>query len=123
MTRLNAPQDRGLTRRRFSLLALLLTAGVLLPLLAGPVAAQSLDELRAAGRIGERFDGFAEARDGALADQVAEINAKRRAIYQEQANKQGVPLEQVGKVYAVEIVKQVPSGTWILTPDGQWRQK
>lgn len=123
MTRLDASQDRGPTRRRFALLSLLLAAGLVVAPLAAPAAAQSLDELRASGRIGERFDGFAEARDSALADQVAEINAKRRAIYQEQASKQGVSVEQVGKVYAGEIIKQLPSGAWILTADGQWRQK
>jgi uncharacterized protein YdbL (DUF1318 family) len=111
--------------RRFFLLSLL-AAGALaltLPLLTGPAAAQSLDELRASGQIGERYDGYAVARDPALGDMVAGINAKRRGIYEEQAKKQGVAVEQVGLVYANEIVNQVPAGTWILTADGEWRRK
>ena len=112
-----------MTRRWFSLLSLLAAAALALPLLAGPAAAQSLDELRASGKLGERYDGFAVARDPGVADQVKAINDKRRAIYQQQADKQGVPMEQVGLVYANEIVQQVPAGTWILTADGEWRRK
>jgi uncharacterized protein YdbL (DUF1318 family) len=63
------------------------------------------------------------ARDTAFADQVKAINDKRRAIYEEQAKKQGVPVDQVGLVYAKEILQQIPAGTWVLTPDGEWRRK
>ncbi|TXI38532.1 MAG: DUF1318 domain-containing protein, partial [Nitrosomonas sp.] len=51
-----------------------------------------------------------------------EINAKRRSIYQEKATAQGIDIEQVGKVYAEEIIRKVPSGTWIQL-NGQWKQK
>lgn len=112
-----------MTRRWFSLLSLLMVTALVLPLLAGHAAAQSIDDLRASGKVGERYDGFAVARDSAVADQVAEINAKRRDIYEKEAAKQGAPLEQVGKVYAAKIVKQVPAGTWILTDKGDWLQK
>lgn len=112
-----------MTRRWFSLFSLLALVAVALPLLAAPVAAQSLDELRAAGKVGERYDGFAVARDPSVADLVKDINAKRREIYQQQASKQGVPQDQVGAVYAGEIFQQVPVGTWILTPDGEWRRR
>lgn len=112
-----------MTRPWFSLLSLLALATVALPLLAGPAAAQSLDELRAAGKIGERYDGLAVARDPALADMVKDINAKRREIYAQQAQKQGVSVEQVGMVYASELLEKLPAGTWFLTPDNEWRRK
>ena len=112
-----------MTRRWFSLLSLLMAATLALPLLAGPAGAQSLDDLRAAGKIGERFDGFAVARDGDYADMVKDINAKRRAIYEKQAAKQGASLKQVGMVYANEIIQKVPDGTWILTAEGDWVRK
>ncbi|MEQ9608849.1 MAG: DUF1318 domain-containing protein, partial [Kiloniellaceae bacterium] len=98
------------TRRRFSLFALLAGALLVLPLLSGPVAAQSLDELRAAGKVGERYDGYAVARDPSAADMVTDINAKRREIYETQAKKQGVPASQVGAVYAGELWQKVPAG-------------
>lgn len=112
-----------MTRRWFSLLSLLAAAMVALPLLAAPAAAQSLDELRAAGKIGERYDGLAVARDPAFADMVKSINAKRREIYEQQAKSQGVSVEQVGMVYAGELLEKLPAGTWFLTPDNEWRRK
>ncbi len=112
-----------MTRRWFSLFSLLVATALALPLLAEPVAAQSLDELRSSGKVGERYDGFAVARDSSAANLVKTVNAKRRAIYEQQAAKQKISVEQVGMVYANEIVQQVPNGTWILTADGKWRQK
>jgi len=112
-----------MTRRWFSLLSLFMAAALALPLLATPASAQSLDDLRAAGKIGERYDGLAVARDGDFADMVKEINAKRLEIYKKEAAKQGVGLEQVGKVYAAKIIKQSPEKTWFLTADGDWLQK
>lgn len=89
---------------------------------ATQAAAGTLEDLRASGAIGERYDGYAVAKEpGAQAD-VDEINAKRRAIYQEKAAAQGIPIEQIGKVYAEEIIKKIPAGTWIQL-NGQWRQK
>ena len=57
-------------------LALVITQAVL-----QPAAADQLDELRAKGQIGERFDGYAEARDGAsdaARALVEKVNAQRR---------------------------------------------
>jgi uncharacterized protein len=112
-----------MTRRWFSLLSLLAAAALALPLLSGSVSAATLDELRAAGKVGERYDGFAVARDPSAADLVKEVNDKRRKIYEERAKKQGVTAEAVAAVYAKEIVDQVPDGTWVLTADGEWRRK
>ena len=117
------PTDGMMTRRRFTLLSLLAAGLLAFPLQNGPAAAASLDELRAAGKIGERYDGFAVARDPDAADMVTEINAKRREIYDARAKKQNVSAEQVGRVYAGEIWEKVPAGTWFLTADGEWKKK
>lgn len=117
------PKDSKMTRRWFSLLSLLAATAVALPLLAAPSAAQTLDELRATGKIGERYDGLAVARDPGLADTVQNINAKRLEIYRQQAQKQGVSVEQVGMVYASELLEKLPAGTWFLTPDNEWRRR
>lgn len=90
---------------------------------AGPARAQSADALRASGQAGERFDGYMEARDPSVADAVATINAERRAIYQARAAEQGVSPDQVGKVYAQQIIGRVPPGTWLKTEQGQWIRK
>lgn len=94
--------------------------------LAGPPAhAQALDDLRRSGAIGERYDGFVAVRQnvpGAAAI-VAQVNAERRRIYAERARQQNITPAQVGLVYAQEIVRNAPAGTWFLDQSGNWRRK
>ena len=98
---------------------------VLLVFAAAPAAAQSLDELRAAGAIGERFDGLAVAReaDAGIRAMVAKVNAKRLEIYDQRAAQESVGVGEVGRVYARQIMQKAPAGTWFLTEGGQWRQR
>ena len=122
-----APQPRGDSESqpmRIQPLAIF-TAFVLLILAAAPVAAQSLDEMRATGAIGERFDGLAVAREAAAGVQamVAQVNAKRLEIYSQRAAQEGVGVGDVGRVYAQQIMQKAPAGTWFLTEGGQWRQR
>lgn len=112
-------------RRRFiTLLAVSLLA---IALGAPPAVAQTLDELRSSGTIGERYDGLAMVRDtGASAKvraMVADVNAQRQKIYAKRAAEQGVPADQVGRVYAKEIFQNAPTGTWFLGEDGSWTKK
>ncbi len=112
-----------LRRHMLAALAALLLAGLTFPAGAEP----SLDALRAEGVIAERYDGLVEIRvddppAGAKAV-VEEINAKRREIYRERAEKQGVSQEAVGKVYAKQIVERAPEGTYFKQPDGSYVQK
>lgn len=115
-----------LWRMRTSLLALSALLMVLTMAL-GPASAQSLDALRAGGVVGERFDGLAVIRDPGASAQiralVQQVNQKRQQIYSQRASEQGVPIAQVGRVYAAQIQGQAPSGTWILSASGQWSQK
>ena len=117
---------RGRPRSRSPLVALLL-AGLLA--FGAPVAAAAptLDELRASGVVGERYDGVVVVRtssaDAGVRAVVDSVNAKRREIYAERAKKQGVEAREVGKVYALEIVENAPAGTWFLGEDGKWVQK
>ena len=90
-----------------------------------PAAAGPLDDLRAQGLVGERSDGYAEARSGASAKVkalVSRVNAKRKVLYEKRAKEQGVKADQVGRVYAQEIVEDLPAGSWVKTNSG-WRQK
>ncbi len=112
-------------RRRFiTLLAVSLLAVALGAL---PAVAQSLDKLRSAGIVGERFDGLAVVRDSGASSQVramvADVNAKRRRIYAKRAAEKGVPADQVGRVYVQEIFRKAPPGTWFLGEDGRWTKK
>jgi len=85
--------------------------------------AASLQELRASGALGENSSGYVVARDSGAKADAATINKQRKALYAEKAKAQGVSIDQVGKVYASEILKKVPKGTWIQNEKGQWLQK
>lgn len=106
------------------ILAAALTAAALL---AAPASAQSLDQLRSSGAVAERFDGQLMVRQpGAGADVralVDRVNAERARIYTQRAREQNVPADQVGRVYAAEIMQKAPPGTWFLGENGSYTRK
>ena len=113
----------GLSRR-----LLLGLSGVLAVAPFGGARAQSrlLDAPRAAGSVGERFDGFAVVRGAPTPDVAAlveQVNAERRTIYAQRAQADKATPDAVGKVYALEILKSAPKNTWFLSEQGQWTQK
>ncbi len=110
-------------RRNFSR-ALVMAAVVLaLGLSAPPVLAQSLDELRASGAVGERYDGYAQALQSSAAGVVEQVNAKRGQIYAQRASQEGTSADQIGRVYARQIFAKAPRGTKFLQEDGSWITK
>ena len=112
---------QGLIR---SLLAIFVVLAALsAPIATGPAVAQDLDQLRAGGLVGERFDGYAEAIDQSYLEFVRGVNGKRHQIYQQRAAEQNVPVDQVGRLYAKQIISQSPSGTRLLKEDGTWATK
>jgi uncharacterized protein YdbL (DUF1318 family) len=100
-----------------------------LALLATGAAAQSrvLDGPRASGAVGERYDGYAVVRDrsqaASLGSLVDRVNAERREVYAKRAAAERVPVDQIGRVYAAEIFRSAPPGTWFLQESGQWVRK
>ncbi len=114
-------------RRTFFRLTFLAVATLVLGLglgLSGPPAlAQSLDQLRASGAVGERFDGYAQALQSSAAGTVDQVNAKRRQIYAERAAAEGVSADQIGRVYAQQIFSKAPRGTRFLQENGAWITK
>jgi len=108
-------------------LAWLIVLASLASYIPARAADRVLDDLRASGAVGERWDGLAVVRskgaDAAVSTLVDSVNAKRRAIYEAQAKQQNAPETEVGKVYAREISAKAPRGTWFLGEDGKWVQK
>lgn len=113
------PSEIMNTRPLSGIIAVILLA---LSLYGTSAWADSLENLRASGVIGESHNGFVVARDPGAQAEAEAINAKRRSIYEEKAAAQGVNIDQVGKVYAEEIFRKVPAGTWIQV-NGQWVRK
>ena len=110
-------------RRTLFRLTFLAVATLVLGLSGPPALAQSLDQLRASGAVGERFDGYAQALKSGAAGTVKKVNAKRRQIYAERAAAEGVSADQIGRVYAKQIFAKAPRGTKFLQQNGAWITK
>ena len=105
---------------------MLLLACAAFVMISSEAFAGVLDAPRAAGTVGERYDGLAVARPGATTEEkalVSSTNAERRKVYDKRATAEKVPASEVGKVYAQEILRNAPKGTWFQTENGSWTQK
>ena len=104
---------------------------VLLALLAGAGGAAlgqtpAVDQARAQGVVGERFDGYmgvAGPVAGPLRSQVAAINIKRRTLYSRLAAEKGVSPNEVGLTAGCQLLARVAVGQAYLLADGQWRRR
>jgi hypothetical protein len=108
---------------------LMLRIGAMLLLLctALPAAAQSLDQAKAAGQVGERIDGYVGVVDanapGAVRAMVDQVNAERQAKYAEIAAERGTSVQAVAQIAGEKLIERAPGGQFVLGADGQWRQK
>jgi len=120
-----------MTRRmRASWKQTLVVAGLALALLlaiGARVFAAPLGDARAAGLVGERPDGYLAAVQPNpppdIAALVKDINAKRRAAYEDIAKKQNVPVDEVGALTAEKIKAKARAGEYFLNADGSWTKK
>lgn len=119
---LQSIRGKNMKRRTFIASAAAFVVGMSL-LMISPAMADELDDLRVSGAVGEAFDGYARARADPAKDFVISVNDQRKSIYVKRAKKEGVSLDQVGRVYAAQIIQKAPAGTWLLAEDGKWSQK
>jgi uncharacterized protein YdbL (DUF1318 family) len=100
---------------------------LLLLLSALPAAAQSLDEAKAAGQVGERIDGYLGVVDadapGDVRAMVDRVNAERKAKYAEIAAERGTSVQAVAQIAGEKLIARAASGEYVLGASGQWRQK
>ena len=104
-------------------------AGLLAMCLAVPAAAQTSPAIRAAkaaGQVGERYDGylgFATPPSPALRREVGAINIRRRALYTNLARRRGVTPETAALATACELLTRVPVSQVYLLQDRIWRRR
>jgi uncharacterized protein YdbL (DUF1318 family) len=100
---------------------------LLLCLTVPPAAAQSLDEAKADGQVGERIDGYVGVVDantpGAVRAMVDQVNAERKQKYAQIAAERGTSVEAVAQIAGQKLIARAPGGQYVLGADGQWRQK
>ncbi|PKD38354.1 DUF1318 domain-containing protein [Methylomonas sp. Kb3] len=109
-----------------NLLSILAPLFLGLYLTALPVNATDLAQAKSAGLVGEQMNGFlglvkpdASAEIKAL---VESINAQRLAEYQRIAAKNGVAVEEVGRLTAQKVIGQAAPGQFVETVSG-WTQR
>lgn len=88
--------------------------------------AQTADDLKDAGKIGETAEGYLAAVNTlSPAEQAAmdEINSKRKTVYTRLAREQGVSVSDVAKLTAEKLVAKAPSGQMIRDGFGTWVKK
>ena len=95
--------------------------------MAGAASAQpALGQARAAGQVGERFDGYlglASPAGAAVQSQVNAVNIKRRALYSQLASRRGVAPGDVGVTAGCELLARVAIGEPYMLSDGRWRRR
>ncbi|NKB58564.1 MAG: DUF1318 domain-containing protein [Alphaproteobacteria bacterium] len=104
----------------FSLLA------VLALLLSSPVQADALDDALQKGLVGETPRGYVapvKSPSAAVTKLVNDINARRRAAYQNIAKKNGLTLQKVEAVAGARVIQRAPAGTYYKNSSGAWQRK
>lgn len=98
-------------------------------LTAMPASAQSSSAIvaaRAAGQVGERFDGFlgfAQVPTPAVRHQVDAVNIRRRSLFTSLAGQRGASPQEVGIAAGCELISSVGVGEAYLMADNVWRRR
>lgn len=114
--------------RTHSIRRVLLIAGLfagVLTLAAPELRADALDAAKAAGQVGERYDGYlgAVGGDDASKTLATNINAKRKAYYAKIAAGEGTSVEAVAAIAGAKLVKGAPSGQYVMpSADSGWKR-
>lgn len=101
----------------------------LIALLAVPAASQSSPVIlaaKAAGHIGERYDGYlgyARAPAATLRVQVDAVNIRRRALYSNLAVSRGVSPQDVGITAGCQLLGRVAVDEAYMLGDNVWRRR
>lgn len=104
-------------------------AGLIAIALAVPAAAQMSPTIRAAkaaGQVGERYDGFlgyAAYLSAAARREVEAVNIRRRAHYANLAAAKGVSPQDVGITAGCVTLRSVQVGEAYLLADNVWRRR
>ncbi|ECP4441027.1 DUF1318 domain-containing protein [Salmonella enterica] len=99
--------------------------GLTLSLLTSSVWALTLDEARTQGRVGETLNGYLVAlkNDAETQKLVLDINRARRANYQQLADSNHLPVDEVAKMAGQKLVERARPGEYVQGINGKWLRK
>lgn len=98
---------------------------LLLLAFSAPAMAGPLQDAKAAGLVGETPDGYVAPVSGPAPDVAAlieQVNAERRAHYEQVAGETGTSAEDVAALAAEKLYQRAQPGEFLLM-DGAWVQK
>jgi uncharacterized protein YdbL (DUF1318 family) len=90
------------------------------------VAQSAYFDARAAGQVGERYDGYlgyAQVPGAQARTQAEAINIRRRALFSDLAQRRGVSPQEVGITAGCTLLARVAVGESYMLSDGQWRRR
>ncbi len=100
---------------------------IVLALLSFPLMAQSLDEAKAQGLVGEQLNGYlgivTSSPSNSLRSLVNDVNQQRRALYQRSADEASVELSVFEARAGQRLQQRAKPGEFIQDKNGQWRRK
>lgn len=86
-----------------------------------------VDAAKAQGIVGEQADGYLGLVTGtASADiraAVNDINIQRKKAYTNMSRQKGESVDNVGKVFALDLIARAPSGQMVRDGNGVWKRK
>lgn len=96
-----------------------------LSLLTPSVWALTLDEARTQCRVGETLNGYLVAlkNDAETQKLVLDINHARRASYQQLADSNHLPVDEVAKMAGQKLVERARPGEYVQGINGKWMRK
>jgi uncharacterized protein YdbL (DUF1318 family) len=86
----------------------------------------AVEAARAAGSVGERFDGYlgiAGPVAATVQSQVSRINIQRRALYSNLGAQKGATPQEVGVTAGCQLLARVAIGETYMWADGRWRRR
>lgn len=103
------------------LLMVLLSLG----LVSLPTMALTLNEARAQGRVGETLSGYLAPlkQDKETLVLVNQINAARSENYQQLADSNNLPVDEVAKMAGQKLVSRAQPGEYVQGLNGKWLKK
>lgn len=98
---------------------------VTLLLFAAPAVAQTLDQAKTQGLVGERPDGLLGIvrQTPEVQALVRGVNDQRLAQYRDIARRTGTSLAAVQAVAGEKAIAQSPLGSYVMDASGNWRRK
>jgi hypothetical protein len=104
---------------------IMLMAVLSLGLISHSVLALTLDDARLQGRVGETLTGYLEPlkQDKETLALVKKINDARSESYQQLADSNNLPVDEVAKMAGQKLVSRAQPGEYVKGINGKWLKK